>query len=70
MPRAVKISKIFRVLEKIGFKAVRQKGSHIFYQHPDGRTTLVPNHKEIRVKLLLKICKDTGLEKEDFLKLL
>ena len=33
-----------RVLLHLGFKAVRQKGSHVFYQHPDGRTTTVPNH--------------------------
>ena len=70
MPKTVKVSKVFKALEKIGFKALRQKGSHVFYQHSDGRTTLVPNHKEIRIKLLLKICKDIGKEKSDFLELL
>jgi predicted RNA binding protein YcfA (HicA-like mRNA interferase family) len=24
---------------------VRQKASHVFYRHPDGRTTTVPRHK-------------------------
>jgi len=31
-------------LEKEGFVSVRQKGSHRFYRHPDGRTTVVPIH--------------------------
>jgi predicted RNA binding protein YcfA (HicA-like mRNA interferase family) len=28
-----------------GFARVRQKGSHAFYRHPDGRTTTLPHHK-------------------------
>ena len=28
-----------KVLLRLGFRAVRQKGSHVFYRHPDGRTT-------------------------------
>jgi len=38
---AVELIKIF---EKIGFKIIRQKGSHIFLRHNDGRTTVIPNH--------------------------
>ncbi len=38
-----------RRMEKLllaeGFTKVRQKGSHAFYRHPDGRTTTVPHHK-------------------------
>jgi predicted RNA binding protein YcfA (HicA-like mRNA interferase family) len=33
-----------KLLRNLGFRAVRQKGSHIFYRHPDGRTTTLPNH--------------------------
>lgn len=33
-----------RLLLKLGFTAIRQKGSHIFYRHPDGRTTTLPHH--------------------------
>ncbi|MDO9555790.1 MAG: type II toxin-antitoxin system HicA family toxin [Atribacterota bacterium] len=29
----------------LGFKRVRQKGSHVFYRQPDGRTTTIPHHK-------------------------
>ena len=28
-----------RLLMKWGFQAVRQKGSHVFYRHADGRYT-------------------------------
>ncbi|MEA3293843.1 MAG: type II toxin-antitoxin system HicA family toxin [Euryarchaeota archaeon] len=33
-----------KLLFKLGFRKVRQKGSHVFYRHPDGRTTTVPHH--------------------------
>ena len=29
----------------LGFEKTRQKGSHVFYRHPDGRSTTVPHHK-------------------------
>lgn len=34
-----------RVLFRLGFERVRQRGSHVFYRHPDGRTTVVPHHQ-------------------------
>jgi len=34
-----------RLLLLLGFERVRQKGSHVFYRHPDGRTTTIPHHK-------------------------
>ncbi len=33
-----------KILRELGFERVRQKGSHVFYRHPDGRTTTVPDH--------------------------
>lgn len=32
------------ILKKFGFEIVRQKGSHVFLRHPDGRATVVPIH--------------------------
>lgn len=48
-----------KILTKMGFVKVRQDGSHIFFQHPDGRTTVVPEHpgEEIDRGLLNKIIK-------------
>ncbi|MEW6327821.1 MAG: type II toxin-antitoxin system HicA family toxin [Thermodesulfobacteriota bacterium] len=34
-----------RLLLLLGFEKTRQRGSHVFYRHPDGRTTTVPHHK-------------------------
>jgi predicted RNA binding protein YcfA (HicA-like mRNA interferase family) len=33
-----------RILLRLGFQVPRQKGSHVFYRHVDGRTTTLPNH--------------------------
>lgn len=46
-----------KILEKVGFKTVRQKGSHIFLKHQDNRTTIIPVHKgkDVDRSLLRKI---------------
>lgn len=70
--KPVASEKLIKVLEKIGFARARQKGSHVFLKHPDGRATVVPVHKgeEIGRGLLRKIIKDAKLSREEFLKLL
>ena len=40
----VDCKKMEKVLLQLGFSIVRQKGSHVFYRHSDGRTTTVPHH--------------------------
>ena len=57
---------------KAGFQVLRQKGSHIYLKHPDGRATIVPLHKGESVGrgLLRKIMKDADLGRGEFLKLL
>ena len=55
-------------LEKEGFQVIRQKGSHCFYRHPDGRTTVVPIHsnKDIKRGLLKAILDEINFSREDF----
>ncbi len=55
------------LLKKKGFLAIRQKGSHVFLQHPDGRATVVPVHsgETIGPGLLSKILKDVEMTKGD-----
>jgi len=36
--------KMEKLLFKLGFERVHQKGSHVFYRHPDIRTTSIPHH--------------------------
>ena len=33
-----------KILKKLGFEFKRQEGSHMFFEHSDGRTTVIPNH--------------------------
>ena len=42
--KPLSIKKIIKALEKIGFQQIRQKGSHLFMRHPDGRTTIITVH--------------------------
>lgn len=44
----------------LGFKPVRQCGSHVRWKHPDGRATTIPNHSEIYGWLLKKILRELG----------
>ncbi len=64
--------KLIKILEKAGFKAVRQDGSHLRLIHPDGRATTIPIHasKEINPPLLKEILKQAKLSREEFFKLL
>lgn len=60
-----------KILKKTGFELIRQKGSHMFFKHPDGRTTVVPRHPEEEIDrgLLNKIIKkDLKMNREEFMK--
>lgn len=63
---------IIKVLNKIGFKVVRQRGSHIalkgFYKDKK-RTVVVPKHEEIAIGTLRGILFQAGLTPEEFIKL-
>ena len=61
---------VCKFLEKEGFKAIRQKGSHKFYRHSDGRTTVIPIHsnKPISRGLLRGILKEIEMDREEFFK--
>ncbi|MXX14485.1 MAG: addiction module toxin, HicA family [Gemmatimonadetes bacterium] len=41
----LKPREVVRLLKKLQFQEVRQKGSHKQYRHVDGRATTVPFHK-------------------------
>ena len=63
---------VIKALGKTGFQVLRQRGSHIYLKHPDGRATVVPVHKGESVGrgLVRKIMHDAELSREEFLKLL
>jgi predicted RNA binding protein YcfA (HicA-like mRNA interferase family) len=70
--KALPAEEVLRILETLGFEKIRQKGSHVFLRHSDGRATVVPVHRgeEIGRGLLSQIIKDAKLTKEEFLKAL
>mgnify|MGYP001774637575 CR=1 FL=1 len=60
---ALKAKDVIKVLNKLGFIEIRQKGSHKFFKHPDGRTTVVPYHPGEDIS-------DVDIKPEEFLKIL
>jgi predicted RNA binding protein YcfA (HicA-like mRNA interferase family) len=56
-----------RILLKWGFSVVRQKGSHVFYRHPDGRYTTLPHHKgqDLSRPLTRKILNEIQMTPDD-----
>ena len=68
----IKSKELEKVLLKIGFEKIRQKGSHGFYRHLDGRYTTIPHHpsRDLSPKLLIKILKEINWDKDEFIKLL
>jgi predicted RNA binding protein YcfA (HicA-like mRNA interferase family) len=64
--------KVIRALENIGFRQIRQKGSHLFMRHPDGRTTLIPIHHEEKIGrgMIRKIINDTKLTRDEWFELI
>ena len=71
LPR-LKGKEVIRALERIGFRVVRTRGSHVLLKHPDGRVTSVPVHagEVIGVGLLRSILRDVELSVEDLLRLI
>lgn len=59
---------VCKFLEGEGFECIRQKGSHRFYRHPGGRTTVVPTHsnKDIKRGLLKGILDEIRMSREEF----
>jgi predicted RNA binding protein YcfA (HicA-like mRNA interferase family) len=56
------------ILSRLGFRLVRQKGSHAFWQHEDGRATIIPVHRgeDIGRGLLRQILRDLDTDLAEF----
>ncbi len=64
----VKAGDLIGLLKSLGFNQARQKGSHRFFKHTDGRTATVPDHggENLGRGLVSKILNDVEISKEDF----
>lgn len=61
-------SDLERLLKYLGFEWKRQLGSHVFFEHPDGRCTTIPFHhgEDLGRGLIRKILRDIKLNSEDY----
>ena len=66
MPRLPRVTakQVISILEKRGFKLVRQSGSHKIFRNSEGKRTTVPFHdsKILHPKVLKNIIKDAGID--------
>ena len=61
---------VAKVVLKLGFVFDHQTGSHMIFEHPDGRRITIPHHsgEELGPGLLTKIIKhDLKITREEFL---
>ncbi|TAN23989.1 MAG: type II toxin-antitoxin system HicA family toxin [Acidobacteria bacterium] len=65
--RAVRPSEMVAFLESLGFRQARQRGSHRFFRHPDGRTATVPVHRgeDLGRGIVAKILHDARATQSD-----
>jgi predicted RNA binding protein YcfA (HicA-like mRNA interferase family) len=61
-----------KVLHRIGFRRVRQKGSHVFYRHPDGRRTTMPHHgsRPLARPLIREILREIETTVDEYMEIL
>ncbi|MBK6911775.1 MAG: type II toxin-antitoxin system HicA family toxin [bacterium] len=59
-----------KVLKRLGFDPVRQRGSHVVFKHPDGRGTAVPNHpgRDLTRPLIRDILNEISVSIDDYLR--
>lgn len=70
MPKipALKPKEVIKILEKAGFKFVRQKGSHRIYLKNNLAVTIPCHNQDLHKGTLGAIIKQSGLTINDFIK--
>ena len=59
-------AQLVAVLERLGWRVLRQRGSHVRLRHPDRSVFLVvPLHRELKKGTLNGILKDAGLDRDE-----
>ena len=67
----ISAAQMTKILRHLGFIFVRQKGSHAYFRHADGRATVVPIHKgeDLGRGLIRAILRDIELTPQNFEKI-
>jgi len=70
--RPLSPQRLIKILEKTGFKTIRQKGSHIIMINDKGTRIVIPVHlgKDVKPGLIRAIIKEAGLSRREFFKIL
>lgn len=63
-------AEVVRALGKAGFEHVGQRGSHVKVRHADGRTVIVPMHRELARGTLRSILRQADFSADEFRELL
>ena len=66
--KLVNAKKMEKLLLGLDFKKIRQRGSHAFYRHADGRTTTIPHHKArmLARPLIREILREIEITVDDY----
>ncbi len=69
--RPIPSRELCKKLKDLGFVMIRQKGSHTFWRHRNGRCTVVPIHRgeDIGKGLLRSILNDVQININEFEKI-
>ena len=59
-------SDVVRALARVGFREVGQRGSHRKLRNEDGRTVIVPMHRELALGTLRSILRQANLTVDEF----
>ena len=68
MPKRYSAKELIKILKKLGFSKISQRGSHLKMRGIiDGKlqTVIIPMHKEIAVGALSSILRQANLTKQD-----
>lgn len=67
----VSSSQMSKILIKLGFAKIRQKGSHAYFYREDGKSTVVPMHKgeDLGRGLIRSILNDIEITRDEYEKL-
>ena len=65
-------NRLIKILERQGFKVIRQKGSHVILINDEKTRIVLPMHpgKDLKPGLTRAILREAGISREKFLKIL
>jgi predicted RNA binding protein YcfA (HicA-like mRNA interferase family) len=68
----VSAKELKKLLFRLGFEFIKQKGRHRFYKHPDVRYTTIPHHpgEDLSSPLPRTILRQIEIDIEEFIQLL